>query len=161
MAIWSDSATRTGICFDYDVGAVDQIKALPAHRRRWDSHLKVWWLWRQAEAERLAEIAAAYLDVKVVWYMARPDWLQDRAHWIENRGWETGRSGRGRKEEPVHAGTSAGPSGAYGVLHLQPTAPPELVKAAYRVMARTHHPDAGGSEEAMKRINAAYESLTK
>ncbi len=47
----------------------------------------------------------------------------------------------------------------YQVLHLRETAPPELVKVAYRCLAQIHHPDRGGSEETMKRLNEAYGKL--
>jgi DnaJ-domain-containing protein 1 len=47
----------------------------------------------------------------------------------------------------------------YQVLHLRETAPPELVKVAYRCLAQIHHPDRGGDEERMKAINRAYEKL--
>jgi hypothetical protein len=48
----------------------------------------------------------------------------------------------------------------YQVLHLRETAPPELVKVAYRCLAQIHHPDKpGGDEERMKAINRAYEKL--
>ena len=43
---------------------------------------------------------------------------------------------------------------AFATLHLLPAAPPELV-AAYRVMVKVSHPDAGGSHGAMVRINNA------
>jgi curved DNA-binding protein CbpA len=49
---------------------------------------------------------------------------------------------------------------AYAVLHLLPTAPPELIKAAYRCLAMIHHPDRGGDTEAMQRINSAYAGLS-
>ncbi len=47
----------------------------------------------------------------------------------------------------------------YKTLHLLPSAPPEVVKAAYRALAVLNHPDKGGDEEAMKRLNAAYQKL--
>ena len=53
-------------------------------------------------------------------------------------------------------------STAYDVLHLQSSAPPELIKAAYRVMSKLYHPDVCSRPDAndqMKRINAAYEEL--
>lgn len=46
---------------------------------------------------------------------------------------------------------------AFSVLHLRPTAPPWVVQAVYRVLAKRSHPDAGGSHEAMKALNLAYE----
>jgi curved DNA-binding protein CbpA len=47
----------------------------------------------------------------------------------------------------------------YIVLHLRPTAPPELVNAAHKVLAKLNHPDAGGDTITMQRINSAVESI--
>jgi hypothetical protein len=47
----------------------------------------------------------------------------------------------------------------YQTLHLLPSAPTELVKVAYRCLAQIHHPDKGGDEEQMKRLNAAFKML--
>ncbi len=48
----------------------------------------------------------------------------------------------------------------YQTLHLLPSAPPEVVKAAYRALATLHHPDKpGGDGERMKVINDAYRRL--
>lgn len=44
---------------------------------------------------------------------------------------------------------------AYQALHLQPTAPPQLVQAAYRCLAQLHHPDRGGETAAMAAVNEA------
>jgi hypothetical protein len=46
------------------------------------------------------------------------------------------------------------------ILHLQPGAPPEVVDAVYRTLAKLHHPDVGGSNDRMREINLAYERLT-
>ena len=48
---------------------------------------------------------------------------------------------------------------AYAALHLLPSAPPELIKAAYRALSRLNHPDHGGDTVAMQKINKAYEVL--
>jgi hypothetical protein len=48
---------------------------------------------------------------------------------------------------------------AYHTLHLLPSAPAEVAKAAFRAMAMLHHPDKGGDVEIMKRINQAWECL--
>lgn len=50
---------------------------------------------------------------------------------------------------------------AFATLHLLPTACPELVKSAFRILARQHHPDHGGSTEAMQKINKAYNEATR
>ncbi len=60
------------------------------------------------------------------------------------------------EEQPLSETASA-----FTVLHLLPSAPPELIKAAYRCLAQLHHPDRGGDGEEMKRINSAFESITR
>lgn len=49
----------------------------------------------------------------------------------------------------------------FSVLHLLPTAPPEVVKAAYKALAQLHHPDRGGDLRQMQNINAAYSEVTR
>jgi len=49
---------------------------------------------------------------------------------------------------------------AHATLHLLPSAPPELIRAAFKCLAQLHHPDKqGGDEEIMKRISDAYQRL--
>lgn len=45
------------------------------------------------------------------------------------------------------------------VLHLRPSAPWEVVKAAHRALATIHHPDHGGDAEVFRQIQSAYEAL--
>jgi len=47
----------------------------------------------------------------------------------------------------------------YRVLQVDPAADPDVIQAAYRVLARKHHPDLVGDEQAMKALNAAWEIL--
>ena len=47
----------------------------------------------------------------------------------------------------------------YRILQVDPAAEPDVVQAAYRVLARKFHPDASGSEALMKRLNRAWEVL--
>ncbi len=35
----------------------------------------------------------------------------------------------------------------------------EATRAAFKELARAHHPDSGGTEEGMKKLNAAYETV--
>ena len=44
----------------------------------------------------------------------------------------------------------------YAVLGVGPYASPNEIRAAYRDRARRNHPDTGGDEEAMTRLNVAY-----
>jgi hypothetical protein len=48
----------------------------------------------------------------------------------------------------------------YQVLGILPHSSLTQIKAAYRDAAASHHPDRGGSHQAMVAINAAYEQLT-
>ena len=48
---------------------------------------------------------------------------------------------------------------AAATLYLLPSAPPYVVDAVYRAIAKQHHPDRGGSTEQMQMINAAVELL--
>jgi hypothetical protein len=48
----------------------------------------------------------------------------------------------------------------YAALGLTPAATPEEIKHAYRLRAKTVHPDAGGSPEAMELVNEAYRTLS-
>ena len=57
-------------------------------------------------------------------------------------------------------GMPVGPS-PYQVLGLDPSAPDEVVRLVYRHLANRCHPDKGGSQEAMVRLNRAYEEIGK
>ena len=50
----------------------------------------------------------------------------------------------------------------YRLLHVQPDAPIEVIRASYRTLMRTlkHHPDLGGDEWNAARINEAYAVLS-
>ncbi|HLX33778.1 MAG TPA: J domain-containing protein [Candidatus Limnocylindrales bacterium] len=47
----------------------------------------------------------------------------------------------------------------YKVLQVDPEADPDVVQAAYRVLARKLHPDLTGDESGMKRLNSAWDTL--
>ena len=47
----------------------------------------------------------------------------------------------------------------YEILGLRPDADMEAVEAIYRHLARTRHPEAGGTEEAMKELNDARDRI--
>jgi curved DNA-binding protein CbpA len=47
----------------------------------------------------------------------------------------------------------------YRIMQVDPAADPEIIKAAYRVLARKLHPDLTGDESAMKRLNTAWDVL--
>lgn len=52
----------------------------------------------------------------------------------------------------------AGGPAWYEILEVSPSAPEEVIRSAWRAKAKSAHPDAGGSNEAMARLNAALEA---
>ena len=47
----------------------------------------------------------------------------------------------------------------YRLLHVQPDAPAEVIKAAYRALMTIHHPDKGGDANKASLVNEAYTVL--
>jgi len=47
----------------------------------------------------------------------------------------------------------------YSVLHIRPSAPLAVVKAAYRALCKEHHPDRGGSTELYIAVDKAYQQV--
>jgi hypothetical protein len=78
---------------------------------------------------------------------AEVEWLDGEAYADPEAEWTPPKKSRPKASDP------------YVTLHLLPSAPPEVVKAAYRALATLHHPDKGGDEEKMKRLNEAYGRL--
>lgn len=72
-------------------------------------------------------------------------------------------SGSQRKDPPPPPPHRTHPTSAdaYQALHLLPSAPPEVVKAAYRALAQKHHPDHSGDTATMQKINTAFDLLSK
>lgn len=62
------------------------------------------------------------------------------------------------REITQHQGDD-GPIGDYAELHLLPSAPPAVIRAAYRALSQELHPDKGGSHVRMIALNASYERL--
>ena len=50
-------------------------------------------------------------------------------------------------------------SDPYAVLGVTPQASPAEIKAAYRALVKRHHPDAGGDDQRILALNAAWEML--
>lgn len=49
----------------------------------------------------------------------------------------------------------------YKVLGVNPGAPVEVIKAAYRALMKKHHPDVGGDPQQAKKIEEAYRNLSR
>ncbi len=128
--------------YDFHAAIASLKVAIPRWFRTFDGHRREWVVADEAEAE-LREWVREMREscgAKVV-----GDAFQDEPRQRRKS------NGRGRPRK--------GTDESYEVLHLRETAPVGLVRAARKVLAREAHPDAGGSEESMKRINAAADAI--
>jgi hypothetical protein len=122
----------TVLTFPFDAWLVAALKVhVPAHARQYDPVAKSWTVAPTYAGVATRLMYQAFTDVEMIDAHAGPTF--DR--------------GTGTRDDP------------YVVLHLRPTAPPELVTAAYKCLARLHHPDRGGDHDAMLAINAAAEQI--
>jgi DnaJ-class molecular chaperone len=79
----------------------------------------------------------------------------------------TKRETRGAYQRPPAARSSSKPEELsvlnaphyYGVLGVHRQSEPPEIRRAWLALAKVHHPDRGGNEQVMMRINRAYETL--
>ena len=65
-----------------------------------------------------------------------------------------------RESRPSETNTGSQPGNRdRRTLYVTDDAPPVVVHAAYKALARLYHPDAGGDTHRMQTINAAYDRL--
>jgi hypothetical protein len=127
--LWDSSARLE---FPYDAALIAALKAgIPVHARTYDPVAKAWTVTGRyvSVATRLMYEVFGHVDV-----VEQPS--------------------AGSAARAPHAGEDP-----WTILHLRPTAPPELVIAAHRCLAKLHHPDRGGTTAVMQEINAAAEAL--
>ena len=124
-------AGEVDLRFPFNARLVELLKSeIPARFRSYDPGAKTWTV-KTAYASRAVDLLLDHF----------PDARIERP---------------GTRPEPAPPLTPARP---FAVLHLLPTAPPELIDAAYRCLARLWHPDAGGNNDVMQEINGAYATL--
>jgi len=119
--------------FPYDKFLVEQIKVhIPAQSRSYDPGTKTWTVDACFGPVAIGLLRQTFGDVEII-----------HAH------------GQ-RPPEPVLIRNS---DSVFRTLHLLPSAPPALVEAAYKVLARLLHPDLGGNTATMQQVNTAYETI--
>ena len=131
LIVWHPDGSAADVRFPYSAYIVDEIKrSVPAPLRSYDPSTKTW------------TVAARY--VGDIYH------LLDRVFGgVDIEGSRTGTSDHRR-----HASDDP-----YVVMHLLPSAPPELVSAAHRCLAKLTHPDVGGDHDAMLTLNQAYDAI--
>ncbi len=119
------------LTFPFNRGLVEALKReIPAYARSYEPATKAWTVNQPYIATAGALVEATFADVEVIDHS--PNFS--------------------RPAPPT-------PRTEYHVLHLQPTAPPALVEAAFKCLSKLHHPDAGGSVETMQQINEAISAI--
>ena len=122
---------EVALTFPYDARLVDLLKReIPAHARSYDPDDKAWTVTAAYATRAVDLLLRCFPDARIERPGARP----------------------GPAPQPS-------PARPFAVLHLLPSAPPELIDAAYRTLARLHHPDVGGDPEAMRALNDARDAL--
>jgi hypothetical protein len=126
------------ITFPFNRKLIEALKAaIPARSRTYDPTSRAWTIWEPyaQEAVRLAHL-----------------------HFSSGTRSTSGTRSKSRSRRPA-APVPLDVERAYRVLHLRADAPDGLIDAAYRYLAKSAHPDRGGSDAAMQRLNSAVELL--
>ncbi|MDB5478829.1 MAG: hypothetical protein JWM96_1324 [Alphaproteobacteria bacterium] len=129
--------------FPFSQELVDDLKAqIPAHCRAWTPQTKTWWI-AASFVNLAARLAEGYFDVE---HIDAPQ-ARQRAYTAP-------------PPRPLHPDP-------FATLHLLPSAPPELIEAAARSLAKLFHPDLKPEHEKalatakMAQINRAVEDLRR
>jgi hypothetical protein len=122
----------------YNVAFVDELKrTFTFPDRQWDPDDKVWILALRHEQALIALCREHFDSVQIL---------------------RLNRASAGTPRRPASTAVQT----PFDVLYVKPTAPVEVVAAAYRALARKYHPDVCDSADAHQRmleLNSAYESI--
>jgi hypothetical protein len=125
--------------FPYDPALVDALKAsIPGRARSYDPATKVWTVTAAWAAIATRLMLETFGDVEI----------------------QDDRQEPSRRPDPIRTSDHQ-----LAALHLLPSAPPELVAAAFRCLSKLHHPDKappGERDQAHQQmivINEAYDAL--
>lgn len=111
----------------------------PASARRYEGSSRSWLVhWKQLRL--VANTARRYYDA-CDWASLPPQWQMVAVG---------GEASTEVSQEPVAE------ENPFTVLFLTDDAPLEVIQAAYRALALKHHPDHGGTDSEMQRVNDAY-----
>lgn len=141
LELTGHDAARFSVRFPYSKAFVAFLQGLPADARAFDRRRRCWYVSYRYLYEILDEGPRHFTSLDVSGL--DPTWRERAATHLDHE--------RGRRAPRGHA--------AFDVLHVVPGAPMAVVHAAYRALARMHHPDVGGRTEDMARLNRAYEQI--
>jgi hypothetical protein len=159
---------------------IDQIKAaIPSQYRSWDPEYRLWKVWSPYVKQARTLVMSLFenvVEVNTENFDSGP--TRQRSEYSSRR--ETGDEDlfeRVRRQQHARQGgrtwtdseqaardraTQRAASGDHAMLGVLPDAPLEVIDAAYRALAKKHHPDRGtGDTEKMQEINAAYARIRR
>jgi hypothetical protein len=125
-----------------------------------------WWLaFACSDTERFAALVAAIRALPPHWREWAPNAPGGHAWWIADEAMSRllrilpGLAEYAADRATAHCRDTCSDDTheAFAALHLLPSAPPDVVKAAFRALAKAMHPDVGGDTAAMVRVSLAYE----
>lgn len=134
-------ADRIELAFPFEQALVDGLRSFPAHARSYNPATRVWTV-RAPHDERALALFFRFFPGAVVF------------------------GERSRHSAPPPPSTLPSAPGPHATLHVLPSAPREVIDAAYRALVKQHHPDRlpaperAGGNAALARINVAYAQLT-
>lgn len=135
-------ADRIEFIFPYDAAMVDDIKTVPVACRSYEPKTRIW------------TVRTPYAGCVLDRFLRRFSW----ADVIDDR-----HGGRTTAPPPPPRASTVTPHSA---LYVLPSAPPEVIEAAYKALVKLHHPDRlpaperARGNETLARINVAYAQLT-
>src|ERR1051325_5700512 len=100
-----------------------------------------------------ASFGVAAIGVNIAWRAARAQGCGNRSACFRVDGWHKLANERAMQKFDAN-------KDYYAELGLSQDANKEEIDRAFRSQARKHHPDGGGSEEAMKSLNEAHDVLS-
>lgn len=111
---------------------------------------------KRPDVERIMDKAMGELfcEVDMLRRMS-PMALEEHLRWISIRP----RKGRLWREETMLESMPEEVRRGFEVLGISPTTDIDLLRARYRELAKVYHPDKGGEEDRMLRINEAYQTI--
>ena len=138
---------KSGVAADFKL-AIGTLKSyIHASARSYDPQARQWHvdLDAQTEFDRWITYLVTVLGARIEW---RHDEAREKESGGQQRQWPPPRYRTGPTREEL-----------LKRLHLLPDAPPELIKVAYRELAKLNHPDVGGDTRRMQELNEAFRLL--
>lgn len=175
--------------FNYDPDIVRKIKYLPVFARKWNNEKKLWWVHKEYAyivREILNNCEYDPQDDEFSGFGTRAESQGGRCTTRSERAQYAKEAQKQQEEQDRYNERTRNtyyedfrrryPNGDYGngsyrqvsandpdfaVLHLLQSVPESVARATFKALVMLHHPDRGGNEIEMKRVNAAWDRIIK